>query len=126
MDPSLLLVMLLALLPLGSCLGCIFMLKPVVKASKNYRAVILKLNEQGKYEKWARQHKDLVFLEKAYRYFGISVILPVLIGFSIEFASIPEIIVTILKVVGFAYWPLAFIFLLTISKSYKKVPKLQS
>ncbi len=130
MGPSLLLIMLVAIVPLGSCLGCLFMLKPIVKASKNYRAVILKLKERGKYEEWTHQHKDLVLLEKVSQYLStsvvLSVILLILIGFLIEFASMPEIIVTILKVVGFTFWPLAFIFLLRISKLYKKIPELQS
>ncbi len=128
MSPSLFLVMLIALLPLASCFGCVVLLKPVANASKKYQIFILKLKKQDKYEEWTQQHKDSALLEKVSQYLStgviLSVILLVSIGFLIEFASMPEIIATILRVVGFAYWPLAFIFLLTISKLYKRVPKL--
>jgi hypothetical protein len=98
----------------------------VAKTSKKYRTFILDLKKQGKYEEWAHQHKYLVLLEKIYRYFGVSIIVLALIGFLIRFGSIPKIIVTILEVVGYTYWPLAFILMITLSKLYKKVPELQS
>ena len=114
------------MLPLMSCIGCLVLATSVAKTSKKYRAFILKLKNQGMYEKWAHQHKDLVLLEKILPYFAASVILLALIGFGIVFASLPESVVLTLGVLGFLYWPLALIFLITISNLCTKIPELQS
>jgi len=126
MSLSLLLIMIAALLPLMSCFGCLFLLQSINKSSKKYQALILNLKRQGTYEEWVYQHKALVFLERIYLYFRISVVLLVVIGFMIEFVSMPKIFITSLEILGYAYWPLAFVFIIMLSKQYKKVPELQS
>jgi hypothetical protein len=103
MSLSLLLIMIVALLPLMSCFGCLFLLQSINKSSKKYQALIIKLKRQGTYEEWVYQHKALVFLERIYLYFRISVVLLVVIGFMIEFVSMPKIFITSLEILGYAY-----------------------
>src|SRR6266540_6324979 len=100
-----LLFFIMLFLPLVSCLACLFLLKSVAKSSQKYQTLIRRLKKQGTYEEWADRHKQLVLLENLFRYFRFSVILLVLIGFLIEFASMPRFAVVVLEVIGYTYWP---------------------
>ncbi len=125
MSSSLFWIILVLMLEGASVLGYVFLVKSVAKTSKKYQAFILRSKKQGNYEEWTHQHKYLVLLEKIYQYIKVSFIVLVLIGFVIEFASIPKIAKTILEVIAYTYWPLAFILMISLSKLHKKVPELQ-
>ena len=120
-----LIILLLITIPGASCIGCLLLLQSIAKNSKKHQIFIRKLKKQGKYEEWAHQHKYSVLLEKIYQYKRASIIVLVLMGFLIALPSAPKIFVTILEVVGYVYWPLAFIVILTVSNLYKKSPELQ-
>ena len=126
MKPSLFLIILLIFPPVVSVFGYLFLVQSVAKTSKNYRLFILKLKKQGKYEEWAHQHKNLVLLEMVSQYIKTSFIVLVLVGFVMRLASIPKVVVTVIAVIGYIYWPLVFILMITLSKLYNQVPELQS
>ena len=126
MKSSLFLVMLLLIPPVASFYGYLSLIQSATKTSKKYRAFIFKLKKQGNYEEWAHQHKYLVLLDKFYKYTKASFFVAILIGFVIEFASIPKIVVITLEVIAYIYWPIIFTFMITLSNLYKKVPELQN
>jgi hypothetical protein len=125
MKSSLFLIILLLIPPVASFYGYLFLAQSVAKTSKKYRIFILKLKKQGIYEEWVHQHKYLVLLDKIFQYIKAGFIVLVLIGFAIKFASTSKIVITILEVIGYVYWPLVFILMVTISNLYKKVPEIQ-
>jgi hypothetical protein len=120
MSSSLFLIILLITLPAASCIGCLLLLQSVAKNSKKHQLFIRKLKKQGKYEEWVSQHKYSVLAEKVYQYKRSSIIMLVLIGFLITLPSVPNNIVIILEIVGYVYWPLAFLVIFTIYNLYKK------
>jgi hypothetical protein len=126
MDASLLVFMLLALLPTLLVLGCLWLLIYLTKTSKKYQSFILKLKQQGKYAEWAGQHKLLVFLEKLFPWLRFSIILFFVIGFMIEYGSVPSWVHVALNIIGYFYWFVALVVLLMMYNQYKKVPELQS
>jgi len=118
-------LLIILMLPAASCIACLYLHKSVAKSSQKYQSFILELKKQGKFEEWAYEHKALVFLENIYRYFKLSIILLLLIGFVTASPSTPKIVTNILEGVGYVYWPLAFACFFAISKLHKSVPELQ-
>ena len=126
MKPSLLFTVLLLIPPVASFYGYLFLIQSVEKTSKKYRTFTLSLKKQGGYENWAHQNKYLVLFDKVYKYTKASFFVAILIGFVIKFVSMPKLAVTILEITVYIYWPIVFIFMIILSKLYKKIPELQT
>ncbi len=120
--------MVIGFLIVGSLIGFLFLSLSMSKTSKKYREFVRGLKKKNQYDEWAKQHSQLIIVEKVFQYGSILFLLALLIYIGIvkDFISAPRFILIVSAVFVHLFWPFSFVSTLVISRLYKKVPELWS
>jgi hypothetical protein len=99
------------------------LLGPLTESAKRFRKFSTRLRKQGKFQEWARQHRDLVVLDMLLRYRAVIILLLVASGLVPMIFRDTEHATTLFYAFALCAWPVIYLGAARLSRLYAQLPK---